>query len=98
MKFYCDDELNNRIPLQLVVQKEEDCESTVESIQEWRFVNASASYAFKVRWQGFDEGEDTWEDPIHIHAMAPEVVIAFVAAIRVRRARQALQELLGLEA
>jgi hypothetical protein len=97
MKFYCDDDLDSRITLQLVVQKEEDCESNVESIKEVRYVAASASYAFKVHWQGFDDGEETWEDPIFIQALVPEMVRQFVAEIRVRRTRLALEELLGLE-
>jgi hypothetical protein len=97
MKFYCDDELDNRIALQLVVQKEEDFESNVESIVEWRYVAATTSYAFKIRWQGFDEGEDTWEDPVFIYAMVPDMVREYVAGLRVRRTKLALQELLGLE-
>ena len=97
LKFYCDNELDSSIPLELVVQREEACESAVESILECKYVRATHDYAFKVKWVGFEEVEASWEDPVHIYAMEPVMVEEFVQRLRNGPMKRALVDLLDLD-
>ena len=96
LKFYCDNELDSTIPLELVVQREEACESAVEAILQCKFVRETRDYAFHVKWAGFEVEEATWEDPIHIYAMEPDMVHDFVRGLRATAMKRALVEMLDL--
>ena len=97
LKFYCDNDVDCIIPFELVVQREDDCDSNVESIVDCKYVPASTSYAFKVKWHGYDDAENTWEDPVQINILASELVHDYVQRIRVKKMRTALIDLLDLD-
>ncbi len=98
LKFYCDNELDSIVPLELVVQREDDCESAVESILQCKLVQATRDYAFQIKWAGFSEEEATWEDPAHIYAMEPpDMVHEFVRRLRTTAMKRSLVEALDLD-
>ena len=97
LKFYCDNDLESAIPLELVVQREDACELAMEEILQCKYVSSIRDHAFKIKWVGFGEEEATWEDPVHIHAMEPDVVEEYVSSMRNTASKRAIIEMLDLD-
>ena len=63
LKFYCDDEIEQVVRLREFVRREDQVDTPmVDIILQHKQDPATLQHQFRIRWAGFTEEDDTWED------------------------------------
>jgi transposase InsO family protein len=98
LKFYCDDELEQIVKLREVVRREDQEESQVNNIIQHRYDAESLTHQFRIRWTGFTEDDDTWEDARYIHSLDQSQVNIFLNRMATgSRKKESLLDYLEIE-
>jgi hypothetical protein len=96
MKFYCDAELDMTVPLADHVVAEEGRPYEVEDVCAWRFNKDSMIHEVEIKWLGFSDLENTWEDITVMYEDVPDSVLHFLDHTCSAQDRKKLRAVLGL--
>jgi hypothetical protein len=97
LKFYCDDELEQIVKLRDVVRREDQEDSQVESIVQYKYDAESLTHQFRIHWTGFTDDDDTWEDARYILSLDRAIVDSFLSRLTTgSRKKEALLDYLDI--
>jgi len=97
LKFYCDDELEQIVKLRDVVRREDQEDSQVESIVQYKYDAESLTHQFRIHWTGFTNDDDTWEDARYILSLDRAIVDSFLSRLTTgSRKKEALLDYLDI--
>ena len=74
IKFYSDPELDCSVALCDHVRQQEASTYDVDTIVGWRYDNATLTHQFVVKWLGFSDLENTWQDAKELYEDVPRIV------------------------
>jgi hypothetical protein len=78
MKFYCDAELDDLVPLCDHIASQEAMEYQVEELVKFRYSREIKQYEVFVKWLGFTDLENTWEPLSRLYEDVPHMVADFL--------------------
>ena len=71
----------------------------MDRVLKYRYINAQElTHQFQIRWKGFTEFEDTWEDAKYIYSIDQEAVELILGRMAASRKKEALLDYLEIEA
>ena len=84
--------------LREVVRREDQEDSQVESFVQYKHDAESFTHQFRIRWTGFTEDDDTWEDARYIYSLDRSKVDAFLNRMTTgSRKKESLLDYLEIE-
>ena len=79
LRYYADSAL--QLTEDLRMQAAYDDQHWVSDFIDWR-ISDEDELELRIRWQGFEANEDTWEDPVRLHDDVPAMLLTYLRTIR----------------
>ena len=96
IKFSCDAELDIVVQLTDHISQQETSCYEVEDICAWQYNDEAMQHEVQVKWLGFSEHENTWENIETMHEDVPALVLRYIEERCSREDQRTLKTELGL--